>query len=78
MKKKFIALCWLFLWQHAFSGGCQAQNQRAAALLQVTPALTHALIDSLGQVLYRNYIFPDTAKKCAAYCKKPILTGICA
>src|ERR1700729_2566134 len=75
MKKRYTALCWLFLWQHTFVSSCQAQNQPAAASLQVTPALTHALIDSLGRVLYKNYIFPDTARKWSAYLEAQYKAG---
>ena len=75
MKKKYIVLCWLFLCQHTFISICQAQNQPAAASLQVTPALIHTLIDSLGQVLYRNYIFPDTARKWSTYLKAQYKAG---
>jgi retinol-binding protein 3 len=79
MKNKLIPLCLLLICQYAFAQNpsaqktpaknAPAQNPQTAPPppLQITPALTHALIDTLGQVLYKNYIFPDTAKKWAAY-----------
>jgi retinol-binding protein 3 len=67
MKKKLIPLCLFLVWQHACLPECQAQSGPQGASLQITPAITRALIDSLGQVLYDHYIFPDTARKWAAY-----------
>jgi retinol-binding protein 3 len=67
MKNNLIALCWFFVWQHACLNTCQAQNRPEEPSLQITPAITRILIDSLGQVLYNHYIFPDTARKWAAY-----------
>src|ERR1700722_532330 len=67
MKKKFLPLCLFLVWQHACLQTCNAQNRPQEPPLQITPAITHALIDSLGQVLYDHYIFPDTARKWAVY-----------
>jgi hypothetical protein len=67
MKNKLISLCLFLACQHACFSTCQAQDRHEGAPLQITPAITHALIDSLGQVLYDHYIFPDTARKWAAY-----------
>ena len=55
------------VWQHACLSVCQAQGGLQDTLLQITPAITRALIDSLRQILYDHYIFPDTARKWAAY-----------
>src|SRR5258708_2990822 len=67
MKKKLIPLCLFLVWQHACLHACQAQGGPKGVPLQITPAITRTLIDSLGQALYNNYIFPDTARKMAAY-----------
>jgi retinol-binding protein 3 len=78
MKNKLLPLFLLLLCQYAFAPVSHAQQtpaQHAFAQTpppppppqQFTPALTHTLIDSLGQVLYKNYIFPDTARKWSAY-----------
>ncbi|WP_431210256.1 hypothetical protein ACQ86N_30040 [Puia sp. P3] len=44
----------------------QAQSPQQPTL-QITPAITRTVIDSLGQALKHNYVFPDTAAKMAAY-----------
>lgn len=67
MKKKLIPLCLFFVCQYASLRTCQAQGGPESTPLQVTPAITRVLIDSLGQVLYNHYIFPDTARKWVAY-----------
>jgi hypothetical protein len=67
MKNIVITLCLFFACLHACLSTCQAQGGQEGAPLQITPATTHTLIDSLGQVLYNHYIFPDTARKWAAY-----------
>jgi hypothetical protein len=67
MKNKLIAIYLVFICQWAGPHSCQAQGGPQGAPLQITPAITHALIDSIGQVLYNHYIFPDTARKWAAY-----------
>ena len=67
MTNKLIAICLVFICQCAGLNNCQAQNPPEGAPLQITPAITRTLIDSLGHVLYNHYIFPDTARKWAAY-----------
>ena len=52
---------------HASIPAKRKPDRKKEGSLQITPAITHALIDSLGQALYKNYIFPDTARKMAAY-----------
>jgi len=66
MKNKLIALCSVFVWQCAYLDSSLAQGRPEEAHLQVTPAFTRILIDSLRQSLSRNYIFPDTALKMSA------------
>jgi hypothetical protein len=67
MKNQLIAFCLVLVWQYASLNNCQAQAGPEGVPLQITPAITRALIDSLGQVLYNHYIFPDTARKWTAY-----------
>jgi retinol-binding protein 3 len=67
MKKALIALCLIGVWVFASPSASQAQTQPPESSLQVTPAVTRLLIDSLRQSLYRNYIFPDTALKMIRY-----------
>ena len=67
MQNKLIAICLVFICHCAGLNNCQAQNPPEGAPLQITPAITRTLIDSLGHVLYNHYIFPDTARKWAAY-----------
>src|SRR5215475_12315903 len=71
MKNKWIVLC-LFLLGQLVS---RAQDRREEAPLPITPAITRQLIDSIGQSLYRNYIFPDTAIKMAGYLKEEFKKG---
>jgi hypothetical protein len=66
MKNKWPRLFLLILWLHASVCFCHAQGPEATPL-QVTPAITRLVIDSLGQVLKHNYVFPDTAVKMVAY-----------
>ncbi|MBS1662352.1 MAG: S41 family peptidase [Bacteroidetes bacterium] len=55
---------------------CRAQGPGpGGAQLQITPAVTRLVIDSLGQVLKHNYVFPDTAAKMAAYLDKEYKRG---
>jgi hypothetical protein len=88
MKNKLIPLCLLLVCQYAFAPVSHAQQtpaqkapaqhapaQTPPAPPQITPALTHTLIDSLGQVLYKNYIFPDTARKWSAYLQAQYKAG---
>jgi hypothetical protein len=67
MKNKLIAIYLVFVCQCAGLHTCEAQGGPPGAPLQITPAITRALIDSLGRVLYDRYIFPDTARKWAAF-----------
>jgi len=69
MKNKIAGLFLLILFLHAGIGLCRAQGPQGPgeAPLQVTPAITRIVIDSLSQALKHNYVFPDTAAKMAAY-----------
>lgn len=75
MKNKLIAIYWVFICQCAGLNNCQAQVRQEKASLQVTPAVTHLLIDSIRAVLNRNYIFPDTALKMSAYLEQEYKKG---
>ena len=66
MKIKWPGLFLLIAGLFAIVGFCRAQGLEAAPL-QVTPAITRTVIDSLGQALKHNYVFPDTAAKWAAW-----------
>src|SRR5262249_52999831 len=66
MKNRCPGLILLILCLHASVCFCRAQGPEEAQL-QITPAITRMVIDSLGQVLMHNYVFPDTAVKMAAY-----------
>lgn len=54
---------------------CPAQASRPESSLQVTPAVTRLLIDSLKLSMYRNYIFPDSARKMTAYVEAEFKKG---
>ena len=70
MKNKLIAVCLIFCLHTS-----QAQNRQGEAPLQVSPAVTRVLIDSIRQSMYRNYIFPDTAGKMTAYLEEEYKKG---
>lgn len=73
MKNKWPGIVLFVFWLHVFSFG-RAQGP-AEAPLQVTPAVTRVVIDSLGQVLKHRYVFADTAAKMAAYLDKEYKSG---
>lgn len=75
IKKMLIALCLIGVWVFASPSTCQAQAKPPESSLQVTPAVTRLLIDSLRQSLYRNYIFPDTALKMIRYVEAEFKKG---
>lgn len=75
MKNKLIVFCLVLVWQYACLDNCRAQDRHEDPSLQVTPAITRMLIDSIGQSLYRNYIFPDTAIKMAGYLENEFQKG---
>jgi hypothetical protein len=75
MKNKPIAIYLVFIYLCAGVHTCEAQGGPGAAPLQITPTITRELIDSLGQVLYDHYIFPDTARKWAAYLEAQFKKG---
>lgn len=64
----------LIILLHACVFCCRAQEP-AETQLQITPAVTRLLIDSLGQVLKHHYVFPDTAAKMAAWLDKEYKKG---
>jgi len=74
MKNKWSSLLLLIVWQHASVCFCRAQGPGETPL-PITPAITRVVIDSLGQVLKHNYVFPDTAEKMAAYLDKEYKKG---
>lgn len=74
MKNKWLRLFLLIFWLHASVYLCRAQGPEGTQL-QVTPAITRLVIDSLGQALKHNYVFPDTAAKMAAYIDKEYKKG---
>jgi hypothetical protein len=69
MKNTLLAFCSVFILLYVCLNTCQAQSRHEETLLQVTPSVTRLLIDSIGQSLTRNYIFPDVAKKMTDYLK---------
>lgn len=75
MKNKLIVLCFIAAWVFASPSNCQAQTRPQESSLQVTPAVTRLLIDSLRLSLYRNYIFPDTAMKMTSYVEAEFKKG---
>jgi len=75
MKHIRIVLCLTLICQQACLSACQAQGSQRDEQLQITPAVTSLIIDSIGQVLYRNYVFPDTALKMSAYLKNEFKKG---
>jgi hypothetical protein len=75
MKNKLIAIYLVFICQCAALNNCQAQVRQEEASLQITPAVTHLLIDSIRAALNRNYIFPDTALKMSAYLEQEYKKG---
>jgi hypothetical protein len=75
MKKTLIAICLICVSVFASPSICQAQASRPESSLQVTPAVTRLLIDSLRQSLYRNYIFPDSALKMIRYVEAEFKKG---
>jgi hypothetical protein len=73
MKNKWAGLLLLMVCLHAFFFS-RAQGP-AEKPLQITPAITRLVIDSLGQALKHNYVFSDTATKMAAYLDKEYEKG---
>lgn len=68
MKNILPTLLLLLLLHHNNISRAQgAQAPKEDPQLQLTPATTRIIIDSLQQALKRNYVFPDTAAKMAAY-----------
>ncbi|HUQ67189.1 MAG TPA: hypothetical protein VM101_13590 [Flavitalea sp.] len=67
MKNALIALCLIVVWIFTSPFTCPAQTSPPESRLQVTPAVTRLLIDSLRQSLYRTYVFPDSALKMISY-----------
>ncbi|MBS1605502.1 MAG: hypothetical protein JST42_22755 [Bacteroidetes bacterium] len=74
MKNTWTGLFLLLFLLHAGVCLCRAQGP-AESQLQITPAVTRLLIDSLGQVLKHHYVFPDTAAKMAAWLDKEYKKG---
>jgi hypothetical protein len=77
MKHLRIAICLTVICQFACFSISQAQERLQGDPLQITPDITRVIIDSLGQALYRNYVFPDTALKMSAYLKNEFKKGAC-
>jgi hypothetical protein len=77
MKNKWPRLFLLVLLQYFGVFCCRAQGPEGPreAQLQVTPAVIRTVIDSLGQALKHNYVFPDTAAKMAAYVDREYKKG---
>lgn len=75
MKNKLIVLCFIGASVVASYSNCQAQTRPQEPALQVTPAVTRLLIDSLRSSLYRNYIYPDTALKMVSYVEAEFKRG---
>jgi hypothetical protein len=75
MKKALMALCLIGVWVFASPSTCQAQASASESSLQVTPAVTRLLIDSLRQSLNRNYILPDSALKMIRYVEAEFKKG---
>jgi len=75
MKRTIIALCYIATWVSGNPSMGQAKARPQEPSLQVTPAVTRLLIDSLRQSLYRNYIFPDTALKMTGYVEAEFKKG---
>jgi hypothetical protein len=75
IKKTLIALCLIYVWVFANPCACQAQSSVLQSSIQVTPAVTRLLIDSLWQSLSRNYIFPDSALKMIKYVEAEFKKG---
>jgi hypothetical protein len=75
MKRSLIALCLIGVCFFESPFACQAQPGPPESSLQVTPAVTRLLIDSLRQSLNRNYIFPDSAMKMIRYVEAEFKKG---
>ena len=77
MKNKWPGLFLLLLLQYLGIWCSRAQGPQAPreAQLQVTPAITRLVIDSLAQVLKLHYVFPDTAAKMAAWLDREYKKG---
>lgn len=75
MKNALIVLCLIGAWIFTSPSTCQAQTRPQESPLQVTPAVTRLLIDSIRQSLYRNYIFPDSALMMARYVEAEFKKG---
>jgi len=75
MKNALIVLCVIGVWVFASPSTCLAQTSPPEPSLQVTPAVTRLLIDSIRQSLYRNYIFPDSALKMIRYVEAEFKKG---
>ena len=75
MKNALIVLCLMGVWAFVSPSTCQAQTRPPESSLQVTPAVTRLLIDSIRQSLYRNYIFPDSALKMSRYVEAEFKKG---
>ena len=75
MKNKLIVLCFISVWIFSSPSIGQSQTRQPEPSLQVTPAVTRLLIDSLQSSLYRNYIYPDSALKMTRYVEAEFKKG---
>jgi retinol-binding protein 3 len=75
MKHLRIAICLTVICQCVCFSTSRARERQQGEPLQITPDITRVIIDSLGQALYRNYVFPDTALKMSAYLKNEFKKG---
>lgn len=63
MKKLLFLSCVMFI----LATRLRAQGGPETEKLAITPAVIHQVVDSLGAVITRDYIFPDIAARWASY-----------